>query len=45
MTVLLAEETSENIKIKETYKVLEASSLSLTKRNVSIYEDACKQIE
>jgi hypothetical protein len=24
---------------------MEASSLSLTKRNMSIYEDACKQIE
>jgi hypothetical protein len=45
MTVLLAEETSANIIIKVTYKVMEASSLSLKKRNMSLYEDACKQIE
>jgi hypothetical protein len=45
MTVLLAEKTSVNIKIKVAYKVKEASSLSLIKRNMSIYEDACKQIE
>jgi hypothetical protein len=45
MTVLLAEETSANIKIKVTYKVMEVSSLSLTKKNMGIYEDACKQIE
>jgi hypothetical protein len=45
MTFLLAEETSASIKIKVTYKVMEASSLSLTKRNMSIYEDACKQNE
>jgi uncharacterized protein YqiB (DUF1249 family) len=41
MTVQLAEETSANIKIKVTYKVMEASSLSLTKRNIRTYEDAC----
>jgi hypothetical protein len=45
MTGLLAEETSANIKIKVTYKVMEASSVSLTKRHMSIYADACKQIE
>jgi hypothetical protein len=45
MTALVPEETSANIKIKVTYKVTEASSLSLTEGNMSIYEDACKQIE
>jgi hypothetical protein len=37
MTVLLAEGTSANIKIQVTSKVMVASSLSFTKRNMSIY--------